>query len=147
MSKPQAIETRQDDLFRTRLNPKHPLFMLTHMIDWSSLEDYFSCLYQSELGHPPLPIRLMVGLMMLQHMEALSDEQVVRKWVENPYYQYFCVYDYFQWKLPLDPSSLTRWRQRIGQEGVEKILAATIQTSRACGHSSQLIASFKFSLK
>ncbi len=138
MSKPQKIEIRQDDLFRqrlsTQLNPKRPLLMLATQINWSGLEIEFASLYQAELGYPPLPIRLMVGLTMLQHMEGLSDEQIVRKWVENPYYQYFCGYDHFQWDLPLNPSSLTRWRNRIGEKGVEKILAATIDVAKKTGH-------------
>lgn len=73
---------------------------------------------------------------MLQHMEGLSDEQIVNKWIENPYYQYFCGYDHFQWELPINPSSLTRWRQRIGEKGVEKILAATIHIALAIGQVS-----------
>lgn len=141
MSKPRQIETRQDELFRNRLSnlldPKHPLYILREKIDWQSLETYFSGYYQTELGHPPLPIRLMVGLLMLQQIEGLSDERIVEKWVENPYYQYFCGYDHFQWELPINPSSLTRWRQRLGQEGVEKILAVTVGSSRAMGHSTE----------
>lgn len=136
MSQPRKILTQQDELFRarlsTQLNPKHPLYLLTHVIDWKTLEDEFAPLYKAELGHPPLPIRLMVGLLMLQHLEGLSDEQIVHKWVENPYFQYFCGYDHFQWRLPLDPSSLTRFRQRIGKEGCEKILSSTIKTSVGC---------------
>ena len=141
LSKPRKTETRQDDLFRQRLsvqlNPKHPLYMLANQIDWPKLEAEFAPLYQAELGYPPLPIRLMVDLMMLQHMEGLSDEQVVLKWVENPYFQYFCGYDHFQWDLPINPSSMTRWRQRIGEKGVEKILGATIDVARKTNHVTE----------
>ena len=83
MSKPQKIDIRQEDIFRNRLShqldPKHPLFILSGLIDWNDLEEHFSRLYPSEYGHPPLPIRLIVGIMMLQHMEGLSDEEIVRK--------------------------------------------------------------------
>lgn len=141
MSKPKKIEIRQDELFRDRLsnqlNPKHPLFILSNQINWKKFEDEFSSLYQSELGYPPNAVRLMIGLMMLQHTEGLSDEQVVMKWIENPYYQYFCGYDHFQWNFPIHPSSLTRWRHRIGKEGVEKILAETICVSLRIGHSTE----------
>jgi IS5 family transposase len=71
----------------------------------------------------------MVGLMMLQHMHGWSDEQVVHQWVQNPYWQYFCGYDYLQWELPCDPTSMTRWRNRLGPENLEKILAQTIVTA------------------
>jgi IS5 family transposase len=71
----------------------------------------------------------MVGLMLLQHMHGLSDEQVAHQWVQNPYWHYFCGYDYLQWNLPSDPSSLTRWRSRLGEGSIEKVLGQTIVTA------------------
>lgn len=68
----------------------------------------------------------MVGLSMLKHLENLSDEALVQRWVQNPYYQAFCGEIEFQWQLPCDPTSLTHFRKRIGVEGHEKILTASI---------------------
>jgi IS5 family transposase len=131
--KPNKTDTRQSELFKSRLsnqlNPRDPLFILTHQINWSVFEEEFGSFYRAGPGQPPKPIRLMVGLIMLQHMHGLSDEQVVHQWVQNPYWQYFCGYDYLQWELPSDPSSLTRWRNRLGIENLEKILAETIVTA------------------
>jgi len=79
------------------------------------------------MGYPPKPVRLIVGLLMLEHIDGLSDERVVDMWANNPYWQYFCGYDHFQWELPLDASSLVRWRKRLGAGGMEKILKVTIQ--------------------
>lgn len=67
--------------------------------------------------------------MILQHMTGISDEKVVIAWVENPYWQAFCGYDFLRWELPVHPSSLTRWRQKIGPQGVEKILQAYIHVA------------------
>ncbi len=131
--KPEKINTAQTELFKDRLsnqlNPKDPLFILAHQINWSFFEEEFGALYTNGAGQPPKPVRLMVGLMMLQHMHGLSDEQVVHQWVQNPYWQYFCGYDYLQWDLPSDPSSMTRWRNRLGVERLQKILAETIVTA------------------
>ena len=128
--KPNKTDTSQSELFKSRLstqlNPKDPLFILAHQINWSVFEEEFGSLYKAGPGQPPKAVRLMVGLMMLQHMHGLSDEQVVHQWVQNPYWQYFCGYDYLQWELPSDPSSMTRWRDRLGVENLEKILAETI---------------------
>ena len=131
--KPNKTDTSQSELFKSRLsnqlNPKGPLFILSQQINWSVFEKEFGSFYRAGPGQPPKPIRLMVGLMMLQHMHGLSDEQVVHQWVQNPYWQYFCGYDYLQWDLPIDPSSMTRWRKRLGIENLEKILAETIMTA------------------
>ncbi len=61
----------------------------------------------------------MVGLLYLKHFHKLSDEQLVHGWLENPYWQYFCGESHFQTVWPIDPSSLPRYRQRIGESGCE----------------------------
>ncbi len=76
---------------------------------------------------PGIAIRLMVGLHYLKYMFNLSDEAVVERWVANPYYQYFCGEQYFQHRLPIDPSQMTRFRSRIGASGCETMLTLTIE--------------------
>jgi transposase, IS5 family len=131
-SKPDPKEP--DDLFRARLSRqldlRHPLVRLAGLIDWEVFEARFGALYHPHVGRPGVPIRLMVGLGYLQHAFALSDKAVVERWVENPYWQYFCGFDYLQLALPTDPSSLVRWRQRIGEEGMELLLQETIAAAQ-----------------
>ena len=69
----------------------------------------------------------MAGLAILKHMHDLSDEVLCERWVENPYYQLFCGEEFFCHQLPFDRSSLTRWRQRMGEDK----LVALIQESLA----------------
>jgi transposase, IS5 family len=126
--------TDPDDLFRARLSQqldmRHPLVRLAGLIDWQVFETRFGEFYHPHVGRPGVPIRLMVGLCYLQHTFALSDQAVVERWVENPYWQYFCGFDYLQLALPIDPSSLVRWRQRIGQDGLELLLQETIAAAQ-----------------
>ena len=103
----------------------HPLVMVAQLIDWSQFDEGFGQFY-TQKGRPGLPTRLLAGLHLLKHMEGLSDEAVCKRWVENPYYQYFCGEQYFRHKLPLDRSSMTRWRGRIGPEKLELLLAQTL---------------------
>lgn len=125
------------DLFRSHLEQvidlEHPLAKLSRQIDWTVFEHKFGSLYTPDFGRPGLPIRLMVGLTFLSRMYDLSDEAVVAGWVENPYWQYFCGFEYFQHQFPLDPSSLVRWRKRIGREGVEFLLQQTVVTAKRNG--------------
>ena len=122
-----------NDLFRQRLdelvNPRHPLAQLAQHIDWSAFERQWAGLFPSSRGRPATAPRLVAGLLYLQHTFALSDEDVVWGWVENPYWQLFCGEIWFQHNPPIDPSSLTRWRQRIGKEGIEWLLAQTIRAA------------------
>lgn len=141
--KPLKIDNNQNELFKNRLsnqlNPKHEMFILSSMIPWERLEEEFSDMHVDGVngGQPPKPVRLIAGLLLLQHMHNLSDDLVVRTWVENPYWQYFCGYDYLEWQFPVDPSSLTRWRNRLGKERMEKILSLTVSVAVDSGTIKQ----------
>ncbi|MGI6656148.1 MAG: transposase [Desulfobulbus sp.] len=136
MQPKKSMATPQLDMFRNRLenilNRNHELYRLAALIDWALLEQEFGALY-SEHGRPGIPIRLMAGLSYLSHAFNTSDEETVRRWVENPYHQYFCGEEYFCHELPIDPSSLSRFRKRIGEEGCELILQVTLQAGLVSG--------------
>ena len=99
--------------------------MLAQKLPWALFEKEFVQFY-AVVGRPAKPIRLMVGLLLLKQVENLSDERVVEAWVQNPYYQAFCVMEHFQWKPPCEPSDLVHFRKRIGEAGVEKIFQASV---------------------
>jgi IS5 family transposase len=115
------------------INMRHELVRLAGLSDWSVFDPQFGSQFVSATGRPALPTRLVAGLLYLKHVYALSDEDVVERWVENPYYQHFCGERYFRHELPCDPSSLVRWRKRIGEEGVEWLLTQTIDAAKRSG--------------
>ena len=80
----------------------------------------------SHTGRPAKPVRLMVSLLLLKQLEDLSDEQVIRRWVDIPYWQYLSGETHFQWKPPAASSDLTHFRKRIGKKGAERLLKLSI---------------------
>ncbi len=113
------------------LNPDHPLYVLAEQIDWQQFELAIDECYAEELGRPGVNTRMMVGLMYLKHAFDESDESVVARWVENPYWQYFCGCETMQHELPIHSSMMSKWRKRVGAERLEKLLEATIHTALA----------------
>jgi len=94
------------------LDQSHPLFKLANTFDWSEFEQAFGKLHDPGQGRPAKPIRLMVGLHYLKHAFDLGDEDVVARWIENPYRQYFCGCTHFEHELPIYPSLMTKWLRR-----------------------------------
>ncbi|MFA3919323.1 IS5 family transposase [Ruegeria hyattellae] len=135
--KPRKPPPDQDDLLRARLvemiDMRHELVKLEGLIDWDVFEREWLGFFPSHTGRPATSPRLVAGLLYLQHVYALSDEAVVAGWAENPYWQHFSGETFFQHRLPLDPSSMTRWRKRIGEEGVEWMLTQTIDAGKRAG--------------
>jgi transposase, IS5 family len=141
-------ESGEQDLFRSRLDQiidmNHELVKLARAIDWQFLKETFGAVYSDKPGQPPLPT-LMAGLAILKHTYDLSDQVLCERWVENPYFQYE---EFFQHALVFDRSSLTRWRQRMGEEKLRALLQESLavatrteamkrQASRSAAGSAQ----------
>jgi transposase, IS5 family len=144
------------DFFRSRLDAmvdlRHPLAVLATLMPWASIEATLAPIFErraregragealdlfgttpvlagagpSAAGRPRLPIRLMAGLLYLKHAYDESDESVCERWAQDVYFQFFCGDEYFQPRLPCDPTNLVRFRQSLGEAGVEELLATTI---------------------
>lgn len=136
--KPKKLKPEsQRELFRVELSflvdANHPLVKLGAQINWAAFEEHLAPTYHDKTGAPGIDTRLMVALHYLKYQHDLSDEAVVAGWVENPYWQHFSGRQYFEHEMPIDPSSMTRWRKRLGEAGAEAMLKATIDTGVTMG--------------
>ena len=151
--------TMTDDFFRNRLDQmidlRHPLAVLASRMPWQQIEaslaqrwarqvkagkniedlDLFGPVAGvvaggvSNAGRPRLPTRLMVALLYLKHAFNESDEDVIQRWGETPTWQYFSGSEYFEHRWPCDPTQLGRFRKALGEEGVEELLARTMEVA------------------
>jgi transposase, IS5 family len=112
----QKTPETEGDFFRQplreQINLKHPLVRLADLINWNWQGMVMSESFVSRKGRPATSPRLIAGLLYLQHAFDLSDKEVIRQWVENPYWQVFTGETCLQTEPPIDPSSLTRWCKR-----------------------------------
>lgn len=123
-------------MFQIRLDvvcdPTNPLVKLADQIDWDGLDEQFASLY-AEAGRPANATRMMIGLTLLQSLFALSEDEVVNRWPENPYWQYLCGETFFQHQPPIARSGLSKWRKRIKSKGMEALLQQTLAVGLATG--------------
>jgi transposase, IS5 family len=147
-----------DDFFRSRIDHmidlRHPLAVLASRMPWQEIEarvaqvfsskgragvampdlDLFGEQVQrvavaSDAGRPRVPLRVMIALLYLKHAFNESDEGVVERWGETPTWQFFSGQAYFEHHRPCDASTLVKFRQLLGEEGVEELLAQTINVA------------------
>ena len=130
-------ETGVQDMFRSRLdqiiNMGHELVRLAKAVNWPQIETACGALYKDGPGMPPLPTRLMAGLAILKHTFDLSDEELCARFVENPYFQFFCGEEFFLHALPFERSSMTRWRQRMGEAKIAVLLQESLSVAIKTG--------------
>ena len=149
-----------NDFFRSRIDQmidlRHPLSILASRMPWQEIEASLAHNFArkvkagkkvediglfgpevkvvgggvSKAGRPRLPLRLMASLMYLKHAFDESDEGVCERWSETPTWQYFSGLDYFEHKLPCDPTLLVKFRRLLGEEGVEEMLSHTVAAAQ-----------------
>jgi len=115
------------------LDKQHGLYQMANRLNWDYLVEAYGPYYVENNGRPGIPIRIIVGLHYLKYLEQESDESVVEKFCENPYWQYFCGLEYFVHTLPCHPTTLVKWRNRVGIDGVEKLLEHVVNTAKREG--------------
>ncbi|MFC2087853.1 IS5 family transposase, partial [Bacteroidota bacterium] len=126
-------------LLKQFIDMNHELVLLSDRIDWKYFEESFKGLY-SNTGQPGMPIRFMVGCLMLKRLYNYGDETLAAAWVMNPYMQYFCGEAHFRHKFPCDPSDFVHFRNRIGKKGIEKIFKYSIELHGKSAKSKQVIS-------
>ena len=149
------------DFFRARIdamiNLSDPLAVLATRLPWDQIEAAVAAKFErqeragevlegrdlfgptqvlegagsSNAGRPKLPIRLMASLLYLKHSFNLSDEEVAARWSENVLWQFFSGMAYYEHRLPCDATQIGRFRRDLGEEGLEHLLKATIDTAVA----------------
>jgi IS5 family transposase len=70
------------------IDMRHELVLLGNKIDRSYFEKEFAP-YYSDKGAPSVPIRLMVGCLLLEHLHNLGDDRIPGFWVRDVYFQHF----------------------------------------------------------
>ena len=137
--KPKASESEGHQLelgavlLESFINMKDELVILGKVINWKHFSESFGESFHERQGRPGLPTRLMVGLTYLKYLHNVSDEKVIKQFLQNPYWQHFCGYICFQKEAPLEASSLTRFRERLGEQGAEELLKQTIEVAKRAG--------------
>ena len=112
-------------LLKEFIDMNHELVLLANKIDWKHFEKSLSQ-YYSNTGQPAMPIRFMVGCLILKRVYNYGDETLAKAWTMNPYMQYFCGGAHFQHQFPCDPSDFVHFRDRIGESGIELIFTYSI---------------------
>jgi transposase, IS5 family len=151
------------DFFRSRIdamiNLHHPLAVLATRLPWRVIETALAPKFErhdrpgqlieghdllgsttalvgtgrSNAGRPRMPMRLMASLLYLKHSFNLSDEAVCERWSESPLWQFFSGMDYYEHRLPCDATQVGRFRHDIGEDGMEQLLKATLDTAVVAG--------------
>ena len=118
-------------LFRRMLPAEHPLLDIDRTVDFSFVEAETADLYSSETGRPSYPPEQLFRILFLEIWANLSDVQVCQQLCYNVLYRYFCRIGWED-EVP-DDTTRVRFRQRLGEERVARLLQRLVEQAREKG--------------
>jgi IS5 family transposase len=137
MQPKELRDSAQNDFFRARLEQivdmGHPLAQLAATIDWRFWRSGSVQSIRTSRAIRRCRPGTWRGFRSSSHTHNLSDKELCARWVENPYYQLFCGEEFFHHELPFDRSSLTRWRQRMGEEKLIALIRESLSAATPTG--------------
>lgn len=113
------------------VDPNHAMVKLADTLDWKIFDERFSPLFSPAKRRPPVSTRVIVAVLYIKHTFNLSDEESIARIQENLYWQYFCGREYFDSRPVCDSTTLVKWRQRMGERGVEVLLQETLRAAES----------------
>jgi IS5 family transposase len=84
------------------------LVRLEKLVEWDFFEREWNGFLPSTTGRPATAPRLVAVLLYFQHLHGLSDEGVLNRWLELPYYQHFYGMTFFEHRLPMGSTPVLR---------------------------------------
>lgn len=107
--------------FESKLDPNNRWVKLANLLDW----DKFAAVYAKSLspttGASSIDARIIIGALIIKHIEAKDDRGTIEVIQENPYMQFFLGFDSFNFKPIFDPSLFVHIRKRLGDDAFDEM--------------------------
>ena len=102
-------------------NRTHDLILLRQLIPWQTIVDGLVPFYNPKKGRTGCDLRTLSAVSILARLRHLSDCKVIEHIQDNRYMQYFCNVPDQTLMTFMDPSTLCRFRKRVGPPGIDLI--------------------------
>jgi len=75
--------------FQTKLSPENRWVKLSQVVPWDEFASAYMGMMNKGFGRPGVSPRLVLGALIIKHLEKLDDRSVIQAIEENIYMQYF----------------------------------------------------------
>jgi transposase, IS5 family len=107
--------------FERRLLKTNRWVQLAQLIPWDRIVPLYDKCFSSSEGRPPINGRVVIGAIIIKHIESLTDRATLQHISENVYMQYFLGYSSFTDEPPFTAPLFVSLRKRMSLELTNKI--------------------------
>jgi hypothetical protein len=107
--------------FERNLDAANRWVLMAEMVPWDEMAKVFFSKLSQNSGRETIDLRIVLGALMVKHIEDLSDERTIDYIQENIYAQYFVGLSSFATEPIFVPSLFVKIRERLGEQGGAKL--------------------------
>jgi hypothetical protein len=107
--------------FESKLDPNNRWIKMAKLLDWDRFAVIYAQHFSSTMGAKGVDARIVIGALIIKHIEAKDDRGTIEAIKENPYMQYFLGFDHFSSDPVFDPSLFVHIRKRLGNDDFDKM--------------------------
>lgn len=107
--------------FESKLNPNNRWVKMAKILDWNAIASIYSQTFSTSMGAKSVDARIVVGALIIKHIEGKDDRGTLEMITENPYMQFFLGLDHFTDEPLFDASLFVHIRKRLGNEEFNKM--------------------------
>ena len=104
--------------FEQQLDPSNRWVVMADVVPWDEMAKVFFANMSADHGRASVDLRVVLGALLVKHIEGLSDEDTIQYIQENIYAQYFVGLSSFQTTAVFSPTLFVEIRKRLGEPGV-----------------------------
>lgn len=113
--------------FESKLDPENRWVRLSKVIPWDDFAAIYGKSFSETCGTKSIDARVVIGALIIKHLEKKGDQETIQIIQENPYMQFFLGLDRFTFEPVFDPSLFVHIRKRLGNAEFDRMNQLVIQ--------------------
>lgn len=107
--------------FESKLDPKNRWVKMAKCLEWDKFVMIYGQNLNLKMGAKGIDARVVIGALIIKHIERKDDRGTIEMIAENPYMQFFLGFDCFSSEPIFDPSLFVHIRKRLGNESFDQM--------------------------
>lgn len=116
--------------FGQALDANNRWVKMAAVVPWDEMATVFFSRMSKNHGRQSIDLRIVLGALLIKHIEGISDEDTIQAIQENVYMQYFVGLPRFQTQPVFVPSLFVEIRKRLGKKGSQQLNDMLLQQAR-----------------
>ncbi len=115
--------------FESKMDTENRSVGLSKVISWDDFAAIYGKSFSETCGSKSVVAKVVIGALIIKHLEKKGDQETLQVIQENPYMQFFLGLDHFTFEPVFVPSLFVHIRKRLGNAEFDRMNLEVVQSA------------------